>query len=58
MTKKKSRVGILDTIFSLIMYMNNKAWFMCHVYYKPEYPNGREYLTLKQCLKKGASNGR
>ena len=31
----------------LIRYLNNKGWYLCHVYYDPPFTGGRKYLTWK-----------
>lgn len=35
-------------LWRVIRYMNNKAWFLCKVYYDPPFRGGRKYLTWKE----------
>lgn len=48
--EEKMTHKILQYILRFVRYMNNKAWFMCHVVYKDYHPRGRPYLTWKQAM--------
>jgi len=38
---------IIRFLKKLVRYLNNKAWYMCKVYYDPPFKGGKKYLTWK-----------